>query len=296
MRGQAEWARTSVVTSLPDVSEVGMSLPTWREWFTDAAALVIARTPADCAAIFFQTDIKAEGTWVDKGYLVQRAAEREGAALLWHKVVCRRSPGTVTFGRPAWAHLLCFSRGVRELPGQASADVLPELGEMTWSRGMGLSALQFSVRWLQARTPATTHPGPLLRGGQHARRRQRAGIGGGRRGAQPPPRGAGATIDCPRQRRGEADVGAAPASGRRRRGPTRGVSPRPKRWAKSPKRAGVVLVALRPSTEWTFPSLSDCLRPDPSLPRRVERAPHLPRGVAPSPVAMLDCFLRYAGA
>jgi len=151
MRSRGSWD-ASVLTSLPDVSEVGLSLADWRAWFTEAAALAIAGTPPTGAAIFFQTDIKAEGTWVDKGYLVQRAAEQAGAALLWHKVVCRRPPGTVTFGRPAWAHLICVSRGLRELPGQATADVLPELGEMTWSRGMGLSACTFALRWLQTRT------------------------------------------------------------------------------------------------------------------------------------------------
>src|SRR5690606_7145753 len=76
MRARGEWQGTSVLTSLPDVSEVGLSLADWRAWFLEAAALTIAGTPRDGAAIFFQTDIKAEGTWVDKGYLVQRAAEQ----------------------------------------------------------------------------------------------------------------------------------------------------------------------------------------------------------------------------
>src|SRR4051812_13170340 len=122
----------SFITSLPDVSEVPLTFEKWREWFVDAAALVISRTPPEGVAIFFQTDIKREGTWVDKGSLVAKAAERAGADLLWHKVVSRRTPGAVSFGRPAYAHMHCFSRGVRADPEKSTADVLPVLGHMTW--------------------------------------------------------------------------------------------------------------------------------------------------------------------
>jgi hypothetical protein len=149
------WQAASVITSLPDVSEVGLSLADWRTWFIRAAARTIDHTPPEGAVIFFQTDIKAEGGWVDKAYLVQRAMEETGARLLWHKVVCRRAPGTITFGRPAYAHLLCCSRQLTESPGEATADVLPELGEMSWSRGMGLQALHFSLRWIATRTAST---------------------------------------------------------------------------------------------------------------------------------------------
>ena len=48
--------------------------------------------------VFYQSDIKYEGVWVDKGYLVQRAAEEAGLELLWHKIVCRVKPGYITFG------------------------------------------------------------------------------------------------------------------------------------------------------------------------------------------------------
>lgn len=155
MEGEGIWTSASVITSLPDVSEVGLSLGDWRAWFIDAAAQTLAHVPDDGAAVFFQTDIKAEGGWVDKAYLVQRAMEQAGSRLLWHKIVCRRPPGTTTFGRPAYAHLLCCSKGLTEAPGEATPDVLPELGQMSWSRGMGLSALQFSLRWIAARTTST---------------------------------------------------------------------------------------------------------------------------------------------
>src|SRR5947199_123625 len=92
------------ITSLPDVSEVNLSLARWRAWFTDAASLVIESISPESAALFFQSDIKHAGEWVDKGALVTRAAEDAGAKILFHKIVCRRPPGMLTMGRPGYTH------------------------------------------------------------------------------------------------------------------------------------------------------------------------------------------------
>jgi hypothetical protein len=152
----------SVFTSLPDVSELApMGLDAWRRWFVDAAGLVLARVPDDGVAVFYQTDIKVERRWVDKGYLVQRAAEEGGHALLWHKVVCRVAAGAPTPGRPGYAHLLCFSRGVLPDPSRATADVLPALGAMTWSRAMGLDAARAAVRFIRTQTRSHTVVDPF---------------------------------------------------------------------------------------------------------------------------------------
>ena len=140
----------AVITSLPDVSELTLSYDAWRDWFSDAAQLVCERLAPRGVALFFQTDVKREGRWVDKGYLVQRGAERAGAFQLFHKAVCRAPPGMATFGRPAWAHLLAFSRELRVAPGESTADVLPRLGEMPWARAMGVEACEAAVRFVKA--------------------------------------------------------------------------------------------------------------------------------------------------
>src|SRR5690606_13010786 len=80
----------SVVTSLPDVSELPLALDAWRAWFIDAARRVLRWGPPTGVTIFYQSDIKVAGAWIDKGFLVMRAAEEERATLLWHKVVCRK--------------------------------------------------------------------------------------------------------------------------------------------------------------------------------------------------------------
>lgn len=159
---QGVMAGCSFTTSLPDVSELPhLSLDAWKSWFKDAAARVIASTPDDGAAIFFQTDVKKDGAWIDKGYLVSRAAEDAGVRCLFHKVVCRRPPGTVTFGRPAYSHLLGFSRGLKLDLSRATADVLEKAGESPWTRGMGVDACRLACRFVMDNTTTRTVVDPF---------------------------------------------------------------------------------------------------------------------------------------
>lgn len=140
----------SVLTSLPDAVEFRhRDVDRWRPWFVAAAERVLRSTPDHGCAVFYQTDVKRDGIWIDKSCLVQQAAAACGSALLWHKIVCRAPAGHATFARPGYAHLLCFSRQRRDSIEAASADVLPELGDMTWPRAIGLAAAAAAVRWLR---------------------------------------------------------------------------------------------------------------------------------------------------
>lgn len=145
---------TSVVTSLPDVSELSeLSFEEWRSWFIGASARVLRWLPPEGSAIFFQSDIRRAGAWIDKGYLVMRAAEDERAALVWHKIVCRRPPGTIAFGRPSYSHMLCFARGAPVSAKQPGPDVMPDAGFMPWSRAMGVAACRLACGYLRDATP-----------------------------------------------------------------------------------------------------------------------------------------------
>lgn len=142
--------RASVVTSLPDVSERSdLDFEGWRAWFVLAARRVIAWTPPNGVAIFFQSDVRHGGTLVDKSHLVMRAVDEERALLLWHKIVCRRPPGTISFGRPSWSHMLCIAREPRPIPRQPGPDVLPDAGFMPWSRAMGVNACRVACAYLR---------------------------------------------------------------------------------------------------------------------------------------------------
>lgn len=142
--------RTSVITSLPDVSELPeRGFSGWKTWFVEAARAVLRWTPDPGLVLFFQSDIRKEGTWVDKGYLVQRAAEAEGRTLLWHKIVCRHPPGTITHGRASYSHLLCFAHGPRLQLSHPGPDVLPDAGYKPWSKAMGVEACRLACRFLR---------------------------------------------------------------------------------------------------------------------------------------------------
>lgn len=154
---RTDFSGAAFITSLPDVSELPpLSLAEWKQWFVDAARLILSRCPEDGAAIFFQSDVRKDVAWVDKGYLCQRAAEAEGATLLWHKIVCRLAPGTATHARPAYSHLLCFGKGLKPDFSRAYPDVLPEAGEKNWTRGMGANACLLAVKWVKENTRAHT--------------------------------------------------------------------------------------------------------------------------------------------
>ena len=143
---------TSVVTSLPDVSEVPeMGFDGWRAWFLDTARRIIRWIPDDGVAIFFQSDIRYRGVWIDKGYLVLRAADEENALLVWHKIVCRKPAGTLSHGRSTYSHMICASRALHA-PRRPGPDVLADTGVMTWKKAMGVNACRLACRYLQDET------------------------------------------------------------------------------------------------------------------------------------------------
>lgn len=143
----------AIVTSLPDHSEVPtLGVPGWRRWFVHVAQLCCARVAPQSVAIFYQTDVKHDGRWIDKAQLVHEGASAAGAACLWHKIVCRVPAGHVTFGRPAYAHLLCFSVERRLDPGRATADVIADPGAMRWPRAMPTRACDVAIDFLLRET------------------------------------------------------------------------------------------------------------------------------------------------
>jgi hypothetical protein len=152
----------SLITSLPDVSSFPeLDLAGWQRWFVDAAELVLRAAPEQGVAIFYQTDIKRDGVWVDKSYLCHRAAECEGSALLWHKIACRKPAGEPSFGRPAYSHLLCYSRALRPAAAPAYPDVLVSVGAMTWSQAMGIDACRFACSYILTHTQTRTIVDPF---------------------------------------------------------------------------------------------------------------------------------------
>jgi hypothetical protein len=162
LRARGRLEGCSVVTSLPDVVEIaGMNLESWTRWFVDAARAVLDAVPDDGVAIFFQSDVKRAGRWVDKGALVQRAADAAMVPLLFHKIVCRKPAGRVTHGRASYSHLLGYSLGVRPKPERATADVLPDGGFQPSPKSMGVLACLDACRFVARETATRTIVDPF---------------------------------------------------------------------------------------------------------------------------------------
>jgi len=159
LRARGALAGASVVTSLPDVSELpAPERPGWERWFVEAAALCARAVPDDGIAVFYQSDTKLDGGWVDKASLAGEGARREGLRCLFHWIVLRAPAGTVTHHRAGYSHLLGFARpgGVTVPPGLARPDVLAEAGATTWTRGMGVHACRAACEAVRAYTRTRT--------------------------------------------------------------------------------------------------------------------------------------------
>lgn len=143
---QREGRLECCITSLPDANELGLPVHEWVPWYK-AAALSVVRACTDTgAAVFFQTDRKHGGRWHSKAALTIEAAAEAGAHLLWHRIVLRRPPGSTDLHRPAYSHLMAFSREGR--PGRGRPDVLAPSASL-YPNGMPVGAALAAVQWAQ---------------------------------------------------------------------------------------------------------------------------------------------------
>lgn len=155
-----------VITSIPTLTEVeGMDLAAWRAWSMATARAILAWIPDDGVAIFYQSDLRIGGEWIDKGYLILRAIEDTGASLVWHKIVCRKPAGTASYGRATYSHMICGARSPRPPPRIGLPDVLPDAGFMPWSKAMGQAACELACRFLREETATRTVIDPFCGNG-----------------------------------------------------------------------------------------------------------------------------------
>ncbi|HEY2743404.1 MAG TPA: SAM-dependent methyltransferase, partial [Polyangia bacterium] len=132
----------------------------WRRWFVAAAEAAMGCVDDDGVAVFFQSDIRRHGVWIDKGALVAAAAVDAGMTLLFHKIVCRVPPGTATSGRASYGHLIGFGRSARP-SRRATADVLPDGGFRPGPRAMGVNACIEACEVVRRDTPTRTVVDPF---------------------------------------------------------------------------------------------------------------------------------------
>jgi len=169
----------SIIASLPDVSEFsGMDIEDWKKWFIETSALILSKTDPDSVTLFYQTDIKHQGVWIDKAFLCQLAAHQLNISQLFHKVICRIPAGKTTFGRPSYSHILAFSKNQKINSALSTPDVIPSMGEKTWERGMGVEACLFIKDFLLRETNTHTLIHPFCGEGLMLQIANKSGING----------------------------------------------------------------------------------------------------------------------
>jgi hypothetical protein len=149
LRAQGRLNGASIITSLPDLSELRLGLDGWRRWFVTAATATMQAASDDGVAVFFQSDVRLGGAWIDKGALVGEAAAAAGMTMLFHKIVCRLPPGTPTAGRASYGHLVAYARQPCP-PRYASPDVIPDGGFKPGTNAMGVNACLEACRLVRA--------------------------------------------------------------------------------------------------------------------------------------------------
>eukprot|EP00933_Yihiella_yeosuensis_P030065 TRINITY_DN23738_c0_g1_i1.p1 TRINITY_DN23738_c0_g1~~TRINITY_DN23738_c0_g1_i1.p1 ORF type:complete len:334 (+),score=58.62 TRINITY_DN23738_c0_g1_i1:154-1155(+) len=149
----------SVVTSLPDITELSylsMDVDGYSTWFKETARKILKLASMEAVVIFYQTDFRKDGGWIDKSLLCSLAAVEEGAALLFHKIVCTAPPDSFEKDRPRprYSHLLAYSRGLRDSMRDSTADVLADRGYMPWNRAMGTRACELACDYINKNVPS----------------------------------------------------------------------------------------------------------------------------------------------
>lgn len=134
----------SIITSLPDIDELGMTnVDEYKTWFQNAAIQCLRAVSPSCPCIFFQTDRKWKGSLISKSHALVAAAQMEENKLLWHKIVLRRGVGGIDLHRPGYSHLIAFGDD-KAKPGVATPDVI-HAGDMLYKNAMGANAVNLAV-------------------------------------------------------------------------------------------------------------------------------------------------------
>lgn len=137
---------SAIVTSVPEMEEVGLTLNEYEPFLRSAAQKCFAAVRGDGYVVFLQTDRKKNG-WIDKSYLISDEARASGWKMLWHKIALRQEPGTSGLFRPTYSHMLCYSKTGKT--GKLFPDVIRR-GEVTYENAFGIDAVMAVLSYLKA--------------------------------------------------------------------------------------------------------------------------------------------------
>jgi hypothetical protein len=140
----------SIITSLPDASEIGIeNLGEYEKWVRHAGTECFLSASADCPVIFVQTDRRKGGRQFSKANLLMNIAAEQGWFLVWHKIEVSQEIGKSNLYRPTFRHMLCFGKD-KMSAGQATPDVIPpskRLYEMAFGFEAAMVCVEFCKRF-----------------------------------------------------------------------------------------------------------------------------------------------------
>ena len=147
----------SIVTSLPDASEIGIEdLCEYEKWVRRAATECFLSASENCPVIFVQTDRRKSGRQFSKAHLLMKIAQEQGWFLLWHKIELSAEVGKSNLYRPTFRNMLCFGKG-KMSAGQATPDVIPP-SKRLYVMAFGFEAARVCVEFCKRFTNRVCDP------------------------------------------------------------------------------------------------------------------------------------------
>jgi len=143
----------AMITSLPDMEEIGMDEAGWRDWIKKTCLNISASLDEDGVVIFYQTDRKFKGKIIDKKSLISEVFFGLGYNSIMNKIVLKQEPETVNLFRPSFTNLFGFSKQAKT--GKATPDVL-RAGRMVYKNAMGFNACKTAVDYIKATVKTDT--------------------------------------------------------------------------------------------------------------------------------------------
>ncbi len=148
----------AIITSLPDMDELGCTLGEYGAWMKGAAGLLASTIEGNGCIIFYQTNRRYKGILIDKDFQLCEVFYSQGFNKVFHKIVLRKDPGKTDLYRPAYSNMFCFSQDLRS--GRPVPDVI-SAGKMVHPNGMGLNACQAAIDFIKNNTTADTIVDPF---------------------------------------------------------------------------------------------------------------------------------------
>ena len=138
----------AIITSLPDMEEVGMDVNDWVNWIKKTCKLIIDSLDDNGIVIIYQTDRKYKGRILDKKTLISNEFIKLGYNNIFNKIVLKQKPETTNLFRPTFTNLFGFSKKITS--GKSTPDVI-NCGKMIYKNAMGLNACKTSIEFIKSK-------------------------------------------------------------------------------------------------------------------------------------------------